>query len=104
MAVSSIEGVFNDELKYHYDVAGDVLYARLLSAVDEEVYGDEEDHDGVIALRPVVTDRIVGFTIWSYWQRFGRTGQAPGSILTAGNAEEILERALGRFGRVRQAV
>lgn len=100
MAVSTIEGTFQDALRYHYDVAGDVLYVRLLTALDDDVYGDNEDQDGLIPLRSVADGRLVGFTVWSFWQRFG-AGEP--SLLAAGNPEDLLESPLRRLGGILRA-
>ncbi|MBI2301946.1 MAG: hypothetical protein HYU66_23840 [Armatimonadetes bacterium] len=92
--MNTIEGIYNGVLRYHYDVSGDVLYLRLLGTVEDEVYGDDEDERGRIPIRSVDTDRLVGFTVWSFWRR----SAANAALVAAGNPEEILERSIRELG------
>ncbi len=74
----AIEGIVDDILRFHYDLAADVLYLRLLSAEDKATYADITAH-GDLLLREEGTDRPVGLTVISWWKRFGQ-GNFPDSI------------------------
>lgn len=63
---------------FHYDLKGDVLYLRLLTARETPAYGEEDDQ-GFIVLRDQTSDRIVGMTIVNWWKRFG-PGALPDSV------------------------
>lgn len=76
--VDAIEGTVDQALWYHYDLAGDVLYLRLASERDTETYADESD-DGLLVLRRMADDAIVGLTVVSWWKQFG-TGRLPDSL------------------------
>ncbi|MBU0607426.1 MAG: hypothetical protein KKI08_06040 [Armatimonadetes bacterium] len=69
-AVDTVEGLINSILHFHYDIAGDVLYLRLASAMGKDSYS-EETADGLILVRDMATDQPVGMTVISYWKRFG---------------------------------
>ena len=98
MAVTLIEGVHQQVLRYHYDVLSDVLYLRFVETLDEEVYG-EEDEQGFHILRTCGADRVAGLTIVGYWRRFG--GEQP--LLATADLEPVLEEAAGRFHEVLRA-
>ena len=74
----TIEGIVNDELRFHYDISADVLYLRLVADENRASYGDLTD-DGDILLRDQTTDRPIGLTVVSWWKRFGH-GLFPDSI------------------------
>ena len=74
----AIEGIVNDQFRFHYDIFADVLYIRLLSAEGVPTLGDMTD-DGDILLRDERTEQPVGLTVVSWWKRFGR-GALPDSI------------------------
>ena len=76
--VDTIEGVVDDYLWCHYDLAGDVLYLRLVRHRDAPAYSEETD-DGVILVRRQDDDSVVGMTIVNWWKRFG-SGPLPDSI------------------------
>jgi hypothetical protein len=67
----TLEGMINQTLCYHYDVAGDVLYLRLVANMDSPAVG-EENEQGLIELRDERTARLVGITVVNWWKRFGR--------------------------------
>jgi hypothetical protein len=78
MAIAeSIEGTAGP-VWFHYDLSGDVLYLRLISARDVAASGEEDD-SGLVVLRDQQTDRVVGMTIVNWWKRFG-AGQVPDSV------------------------
>jgi len=93
MALTTLEGVHQQVLRYHYDLSGDVLYLRLLGTLDEEVYG-EEDPNGFHIMRSYDSDRVVGMTIVGYWRRFGDAPTMP----DAASLAAVLEQAAGRLG------
>lgn len=68
--VTALEGLLDDALWYHLDVARDVLYIRFVSESRTEAVGEETD-DGFILLRDPQTDRPIGLTIVNWWKRFG---------------------------------
>lgn len=74
----AIEGVIDDTVWFHYDLAGDVLYMRLAAHRDAAAVG-EETPDGFILLRREADDQPIGLTIVNWWQRFGN-GVLPDSI------------------------
>lgn len=74
----AIAGIVNEQFRFHYDIAADVLYLRLLGAEDISTYGDLTD-EGDILLRDEQSDRAVGLTIVSWWKRYG-AGVLPDSI------------------------
>ncbi len=74
----AVEGVVNDAIWFHYDLASDVLYLRLVAERETETVG-EETEDGFVVLRCESDDRTVGLTIISWWDRFG-DGALPDSI------------------------
>jgi uncharacterized protein YuzE len=76
--IDSIDGVVNGRFRFHFDIFADVLYIRLLSAVNTASVGDLTD-EGDILLRDEKTDAVVGLTIVSWWKRFGQ-GDLPDSI------------------------
>lgn len=78
MAVTqSIEGSAGP-FWFHYDLTGDVLYMRLTSERDTESHGEETD-DGLIVLRALNDNRVVGITVVNWWKRFGQ-GILPDSM------------------------
>ena len=74
----TIEGTVDQTMVYHYDVANDVLYLRLISEQDTETVS-EETPDGLLLLRREADDAPVGLTIINWWKRFG-TGALPDSL------------------------
>ncbi len=76
--IDVIEGIVDDVLWYHYDLADDVLYLRLLKHREAASYGEETD-DGMIVLRREDNDEVVGMTVVSWWKRFGQ-GALPDSL------------------------
>ena len=93
MAVETIEGVAGDALFYHYDVRNDVLYLRLVSHRDDEVYGDE-DATGTHVMRLIETDQVVGLTVVGYWRLHG-SGDEP---LARPDWQQAVERAVAGLG------
>jgi len=86
----SIEGMIGS-LWYHYDVPGDVLYIRKSNAREVPTYGEEED-DGLVMLRSLNDDSLVGITVVSWWKRSGQ-GQLPDSLREIGrNVEKTTSR------------
>lgn len=65
----TVEGVLEDSLAYHFDMTNDVLYLRLVSTQEQEVFG-EETPDGFLLFR-TEDDKIAGLTVVGYWERFG---------------------------------
>jgi len=74
----TIEGIVNDELRFHYDIFADVLYLRLAAEENRASYGDLTD-EGDILLRDEKTDKPIGLTVVSWWKRYGQ-GSFPDSI------------------------
>ncbi|MHC5008996.1 MAG: DUF2283 domain-containing protein [Planctomycetota bacterium] len=70
IVTETLEGSIDRTIWYHYDVANDVLYLRLLSARDTPTVAEETD-DGLLLLRCESDDRIVGLTVVNWWKRFG---------------------------------
>ena len=81
-----IEGVINDAVWFHYDLADDVLYLRLAAHRETPTLG-EETPDGYILLRRERDDLAIGLTIVSWWKRFGQ-GQLPDSLRQLANKIE----------------
>jgi uncharacterized protein YuzE len=67
----TLEGRVDQKVWYHYDVANDVLYLRLLEAKEHATVA-EETEDGFLLLRRVDDDRVVGLTVLNWWKRYGR--------------------------------
>ncbi len=76
--VAAIEGLVDDVLAYHYDVANDVLYLRLDRHRDTPTHAEETD-DGFLLLRREDNDEVVGMTVVNWWKRFGK-GALPDSL------------------------
>ena len=95
MAVDTIEGVWQDSLRYHYDVTGDVLYLRLISRLEDEVYA-EEDENGVFVLRSLGDDSIVGMKIVGYWRQYGAEGSTLGELA---DWQQRLDDSVATVGR-----
>lgn len=76
-AAQTIEGVI-EPFWFHFDLANDVLYLRLQEAREMETHGEEDDR-GIIVLRSIADDRIVGMTVVNWWKRFGK-GDLPDSV------------------------
>lgn len=94
LTVEGLDGFIGEDIKYHYDVHNDVMYLRLADKLKVESYGEETD-DGLILLRALVGDEVVGITVIAYWTRFGtgRIEDAPISHV-AENAQDLAERML----------
>ena len=73
VVTETLEGNIDQSIWYHYDVANDVLYLRLLSARDEPTVAEETD-DGLLLLRHETGDQVVGLTVVNWWKRFGNGG------------------------------
>lgn len=78
VTTDSLEGTINQSLWFHYDMAADVLYLRLVDARDNATVG-EETAEGLILLRRESDDFPVGLTVVNWWKRFGE-GELPDSI------------------------
>lgn len=65
----TIKGTVGDDLAFHFDIANDVLYLRLISTQEREVFG-EETPDGFLLFR-TDDEKVAGMTIIDYWGRFG---------------------------------
>jgi hypothetical protein len=65
----TVKGTVDDNLAFHFDIANDVLYLRLVSTLEREVVG-EETPDGFLLFR-TEDEKIAGMTIIDYWERFG---------------------------------
>ena len=74
----TLEGRIDQSLWFHYDLASDVLYLRLVQDRDAATVA-EETTDGFLLLRRQSDDRVVGLTIVNWWKRFGH-GRLPDSI------------------------
>ena len=61
-----------------------MLYLRRGAPTDAPTYGEESDA-GVIVLRLIADDSVVGMTVVSWWKRFGQ-GAVPDSL------DEIIRR------------
>ncbi len=92
VTIDAIDGIVNGSIRYHYDVADDVLYLRLKEYCDADAVGEESD-DGLIELRDGASDRLVGLTVVNWWKRFGR-GELPDSLREIHKAIEPLARRL----------
>jgi hypothetical protein len=75
----TLEGSIDQTLWYHYDLANDVLYLRLVAHRGAETVA-EETPEGFL-LRRTDNDEVVGLTVVNWWKRFG-PGGAPDSIKT----------------------
>jgi hypothetical protein len=78
VTTETLEGTIDATVSYHFDVADDVLYLRLVSCRDTATLGEETD-DGLIELRDEATGSLVGITVVSWWKRFGH-GSLPDSL------------------------
>lgn len=65
----TVKGIVGNDLAFDFDIANDVLYLRLISTEEQEVFG-EETSDGFLLFR-TEDDEIVGLTVVDYWKRFG---------------------------------
>jgi len=88
--VDTIEGIVDDVLWCHYDIANDVLYLRLVKHRQAPTYSEETD-EGFLLVRREDNDEVVGMTIVNWWKRFGQ-GELPDSI-------HELERAIEPWAR-----
>lgn len=78
VTTDSLDGTIISTISYHYDIADDVLYLRLVSDRDTQALGEETD-DGRIELRAEQTGDLIGITIVRWWKRLG-TGPLPDSL------------------------
>ena len=78
VATDTIEGVINEALWFHYDIASDVLYLRKADCQGVATYADEQA-DGTMLLRRQDNDEVVGLTVVNWWQNYGN-GQLPDSL------------------------
>ena len=85
---------------FHYDLKGDVLYLRLVSAREVEAYGEEDDA-GCVVLRAIGDDRPVGMTVVNWWKRFGGAEGSSGALPDSVN--EIVARIEPWAERARKA-
>lgn len=75
IVTETLEGSIDQSIWYHYDVANDVLYLRLLSDRDTPTVAEETD-DGLLLLRRDSDGHRVGLTVVNWWQRFGHGRRA----------------------------
>ena len=78
VSTEALEGIFDGEVSFHYDVPRDVLYLVLIEDQETPSLGDPTD-EGDILLIAEEDDRPIGLTVISWWKRFG-TGPLPDSI------------------------
>jgi len=74
----TVEGTIHSTVSYHYDIAKDVLYVRLVSDRLTPALG-EENENGLLEFRAEGSGRLIGITVVSWWKRFG-DGSLPDSI------------------------
>ncbi len=89
----TLEGTVNHKLWYHYDLATDVLYLRLVDHRSTETAA-EETPEGNLLLRRIDNDEVVGLTIVNWWKRFGQGGE-PDSIKELERCIEIWGQRIG---------
>jgi len=92
VTVDAIDGTVDDVLWYHYDIANDVLYLRLVAHRDTPTVSEETD-EGLMLLRTEDDGQVVGMTVVNWWKRFG-TGEFPDSIRRIEEAIEPWARRL----------
>ncbi len=92
VATVTLEGMVDQDLWYHYDLANDVLYLRRASDREVETVS-EETPDGFLELRRLDNDVLAGLTIINWWKRFGK-GTLPDSIKELGEHIEPWARRL----------
>jgi hypothetical protein len=92
VTADAIEGIVDEQFRFHYDLQTDVLYIRRLSAEGLPTVGELND-EGDILLHDERTDFAVGITVVSWWKRFGR-GALPDSITEISRHIEPLARRL----------
>ena len=78
IVTDTLEGVIDEQLWFHYDLANDVLYLRLAAHRDTPTVA-QETPEGFLLLRREDNDALVGLTVVNWWKRFGR-GARPDSI------------------------
>lgn len=71
IVTETVEGNIDQSVWYHYDVANDVLYLRLLTERDTPTAAEETD-DGLLRLRRDSDGEPVGLTVVKWWSRFGQ--------------------------------
>jgi hypothetical protein len=71
VVTDTLEGTVNQTLWYHYDVPNDVLYLRFQSEREAETVS-EETPSGILLVRRLDTDAVVGWTVVNWWPRFGK--------------------------------
>ncbi len=98
----TIEGIVDGTLRFHLDLANDVLYLRLANRADEPTVA-EETPDGALALRSQKDDALIGLTIVDFWKRSGN-GLAPTEAISelerriGSHAQRIVEASAGAVG------
>ena len=75
IVTETLEGNINQSVWYHYDVANDVLYLRLLSERERPTIAEETD-DGLLLLQRATDGQTVGLTVVNWWRRFGQGRRA----------------------------
>jgi hypothetical protein len=94
LTIDRLDGFVGEDIRYHFDVRSDVMYVRLADKMQSESYGEEMD-DGLIVLRTLANDELVGVTVVGYWERFGsgRVEDTPVIEVVAG-VQKVAEKVL----------
>ena len=75
IVTESVEGSIDQAVWYHYDLANDVLYLRLQTERESPTVA-EEIEEGMLLLRRLGDDQVVGLTVVNWWQRYGNGNRA----------------------------
>jgi hypothetical protein len=78
ISLDTLEGTIDGMLWFHYDAGNDVLYLRLSEHRQTEVVG-EETPEGLLLMRSLDTNQIVGLEIINWWKQYGK-GPLPDSV------------------------
>jgi hypothetical protein len=96
VTTESLEGVIDEKWWFHFDLRNDVLYVSLL-AERETPSVSEETPDGTFLVRRESDDAPIGFTVVSWWKRFGSGAGSPPDSLSE------LSRSVEQWTRLNQA-
>lgn len=94
----SVAGVVDEVLHFVYNPDNDFVSMRLVSSFDEQVELEDEDANGIRALRSKTTGRVVGMTVRGYFARFGARDR-----LGADTVELTVRSGLSLFAKALQA-
>ena len=93
----NLEGVVDDRVSFHYDLASDVLYLRRLDSQDAIAIG-EDTPDDLVLFRDEGSDEVIGLDVISWWSRFGEGASRDSLREISRRVEPMARRLLSEAG------